>query len=157
MTGQENDPLVGTWSISAGSWDISGGPVEYSIVEHSAIGQTGNGLARLNGDHVRIQMAHALFGSMVYDLQLDRSNKRMIGAIFGIPVVAERGPVDGDGLTSRTPAKCGACFGSGKRTCPSCGGRRTIWPVGASQPAQCVVCYATGKVRCEPCNGTGKT
>jgi len=86
-----DDPLLGTWSVSGGTWNISGGPGTYQIVETGALGQSGSGIVRLSGNNVRIEMAHVFFGSIAYDLQLDRASNRMTGTFLGVPVVAVRG------------------------------------------------------------------
>lgn len=54
---------------------------------------------------------------------------------------------------------CGRCFGSGKITCPSCGGRRQLSRLDLDNQVElfnCVVCNAQGKVRCDFCRGTGR-
>lgn len=53
---------------------------------------------------------------------------------------------------------CGSCFGSGKVTCPSCGGRRNESRFGLHgvEVIPCAVCYGRGRVRCNFCGGRGE-
>jgi hypothetical protein len=152
--GKQGDPLLGRWNVPGGSWDISDGPTGYTIVERGALGQTGSGSVWIVGDRVTIDMSNVLLGRVVYDFWLDRNSDRMSGSILGMPIVAQRssGPIGGP-AASRT---CGSCYGSGKRICPACSGRKTMWPIGSSAPTTCMVCDFGGKVRCDFCHGTGK-
>ncbi len=52
---------------------------------------------------------------------------------------------------------CGACGGSGKVTCPSCGGRRyhSRFSSQGVETDTCLVCYGTGQARCDFCSGKG--
>jgi hypothetical protein len=146
----DTDPLIGNWSVSGGSWEISGGPDEYSVVEMGAIGQTGSGIARLAGDQVAIQLDNGT----TYQLTLDGANNTLSGYIFGVvPVVAHRDGGGGGGVGGT--GQCGSCFGSGKRTCPTCRGSGMYQRPSMSSPMICTLCSG-GKVRCDFCSGTGK-
>jgi hypothetical protein len=51
---------------------------------------------------------------------------------------------------------CGSCFGSGKVTCSSCGGRRQhsrLTINGDLDISTCLVCGGSGKVPCRICGG----
>ncbi len=52
---------------------------------------------------------------------------------------------------------CGACSGSGKVTCPSCGGkgRHSRFSSQGVETDTCLVCYGSGRARCDFCSGKG--
>lgn len=83
-------PLVGIWNLSGGSWKITEGPTEYKVTETGALGRTGQGIARLTGDQVRVELRSILFFTIVYELRLDRENHTMSGTKLGFPIVVER-------------------------------------------------------------------
>lgn len=157
-TKEASSPLIGTWTMSGGSWEITGGPVRHQVVEKGAIGATGKGVAVLHpNDQVTMEIANALFGKVVYNLALDRPSNTLSGSVFGVPMVARRGEQSPGPGTGHPPVgmPCPSCFGSGRRSCPTCRGSGMYQRPGMSQPALCTLCSG-GKVRCEACGGSGK-
>jgi DnaJ-class molecular chaperone len=58
---------------------------------------------------------------------------------------------------------CLACNGSGKRTCPQCGGGGVSQPKGATPVIEipdrvniCSKCGGSGEIPCPQCDGTGE-
>ena len=68
---QSSDPITGTWIISGGTWHFTKDGNDYSLTELSALGQTGQGRATLDGQTLRIEFTSTILGRMSLTFKLN--------------------------------------------------------------------------------------
>lgn len=86
---QDGDPLAGTWITSGGAWHFAKDGDGYSLTETSALGQTGEGRATLEGPTLSVDFTSVLLGRMSLTFALDALGSGVLQGtmlVWGIPV-----------------------------------------------------------------------
>jgi hypothetical protein len=89
---QDSDPIAGTWSTSGGAWHFTKDGDGYTMVETSALGQTGQGHARLEGATLSVNFISSFLGQQCLTLSLGGRVLQGTMSVMGIglPLVLRR-------------------------------------------------------------------
>ena len=89
---QDSDPIAGTWLTSGGAWHFAKDGDGYTMVETSALGQTGQGHARLEGATLSVDFTSSFLGQQCLTLSLaGRVLQGTMSAMgIGLPLVLRR-------------------------------------------------------------------
>ena len=85
---QDGDPIAGTWFTSGGAWHFTKDGDDYVMVETSALGQTGEGRAKLEGGNLSVNFSSTFLGQQSLTLSLDDGMVSVIGISF--PFILQR-------------------------------------------------------------------
>jgi hypothetical protein len=83
---RDDDPIVGTWVTSNGAWHFAKDGDGYALVETSALGQSGQGRAKLEGAILSVDFRSAVLGQMSLTLALDGRVLHGTMPLMGIPL-----------------------------------------------------------------------
>jgi hypothetical protein len=89
---QDSDPIAGTWVTSGGAWHFTKDGDGYAMVETSALGQSGQGRARLEGQTLSVDFISSFLGRQCLTLSLgDRVLQGTMSIMgIGLPLVLQR-------------------------------------------------------------------
>jgi hypothetical protein len=77
---------VGTWVTSNGAWHFAKDGDGYALVETSALGQSGQGRAKLEGTILSVDFRSAVLGQMSLTLTLNGGVLHGTMPLMGIPL-----------------------------------------------------------------------